>query len=580
MTEGGLKDDPRAALRDIQAALRRDRGNMDLLHQAAAAHRALGERPQAEQAEIAALQISETIPALREAARQMAAREFGEASRLAAEYLRNRPDDLAAITLSAEAAIALSVSHQAIPLLERVLSRAPSFMRARVLYANALMLSDRLTEAMRIIAPMIERRPDDVELVNLFSRIKTELGDHAGAAEANRTLVKLDPKSPEAHANLGDALRFAGQKEASIASYRMALTLDPNHGRTWWSLADLDAKLLSDEDLAQIQKALEARKDDPEHAGNLHFALGLIFDKRGEHDAAFTHFAAGNRMRKDAQPYDPQELTDKVTRFLDAMTPDRIPALAHATSDKPTPIFVLGMPRAGSTLVERMLGRHSQIEALGELSIAPHMVERIKRDAGEDKLAETIANLSDQALANMGEWYIARAREHMKTDASWFVDKLHMNWRHLPLILRMLPHARIIDIRRDAMDCCWSNTKVLFARGHPAASDLTDIARFYRDYVRQTDTLRERAPGRIYLQNYEALVDDIETQARAMFQAMQISFEPQVIDFHLSQDPVATASSEQVRKPLNRKGIGTWKPYAKHLTPLRDALGEFAENPA
>lgn len=580
MSDAGVTTDPRAALQAIHGKLQRDPKNMALLRQAAAAHRALGEREHAERAEIAALRLSEEVPALQQAAQAMKVREYEEASRLAADYLAKNPGDLAALALSAEAAIAIGVSYKAFPLLEQVLGRAPSFMRARIFYANALMLNDRLVEAMRIISPMLDRRPDDVELVNLASRIKTELGDHAGAAEANRTLAKLDAKSPDAHANLGDALRFAGDKQGSVASYRKALELDPHHGRTWWSLADLDAKAISDDDLSQIKAALEARKDDPEHAGNLHFALGLVYDKRGEADRAFEHFSAGNGMRKDAQPYDAQELTDRVDRFLEAMTAERIPALAPATSDKPTPIFVLGMPRAGSTLVERMLGRHSQIEALGELSIAPHMVERIKLDAGEDKLAETIAGLSDEALANMGDWYIARAREHMRSDAAYFVDKLHMNWRHLPLILRMLPQARVIDIRRNAMDCCWSNTKVLFARGHPAASDLNDIARFYRDYVRQTDTLRNRAPTRIHLQSYEALVDDIEQEAQAMFSAMDIPFEPQVIDFHLSQEPVATASSEQVRKPLNRKGIGAWTPYAKHLQPLRDALGDLAGDAA
>jgi len=331
------------------------------------------------------------------------------------------------------------------------------------------------------------------------------------------------------------------------------------------------------EDVAQMRKGLEQRAADPEHSGNLHFALGLVSDANGNVKDAFEQFSEGNRLRREAQPYEPNDISYQVDRYLEALDPSRIPDADRDASGGPIPIFVLGMPRAGSTLVERMLGRHSQIEGLGELAIVPHMVERIRQDVGPERLAETIAGLDQPALDSMGRWYVARARERMPTDSEYFVDKLHMNWRHLPLILRMLPQARIIDIRRGAMDCCWSNFKTLFSHGHPAANDLRDIGTFYRDYVRQTDELRSRAGARIHFQSYEALVDDIDVQSQSMFSALSISFEPQVTEFHLSKAPVATASSEQVRKPLNRKGIGAWQHYEPWLGPLRQELGELAE---
>ncbi len=228
-------------------------------------------------------------------------------------------------------------------------------------------------------------------------------------------------------------------------------------------------------------------------------------------------------------------------------------------------------------MVERILSRHSQIEALGELPIIAHMAQRIQRESASGTLAQSIASLDEATCNQMGQWYLARARERMKSDALYFVDKMHMNWRYLPLILRILPQALVIDIRRGAMDCCWSNFKVLFAAAHPAANDLTDIARFYQDYTRQCDTLRKQVPNRIHFLKYEALVDDFDQQAQSLFEALDIPFEQEVVDFHLSDAPVATASSEQVRAPLNRKGIDAWKPYAKHLQPLRSALGELAE---
>jgi tetratricopeptide (TPR) repeat protein len=573
-----LGSDPRSALADAQSLLRKTPQGTQLLRIAAAAHRALGERENAERAELTAIQQSAGIPALVSAVAQMNDQEFGEASRLAALHLQEEPDDLAALTLSAEAAIALGVPHKALGLLEEVLTRAPSFMRARVLYANALMLTDRLQDARRIIEPMVKRRPDDAELVNLLSRIQSELGDYASASQTNERLVQIDPKSPEALTNLGDSLRFSGQRDDAVSAYRRAIAQDPFHGRAWWSLADLDASALSTDDVAQIKEALENRTDQPEHAGNLHFALGIACDASEEPDEALQQFSAGNQLRRLAQPYDYRDLSAQIDRYLAAVTAERIPQAQLGNSSGPVPIFVLGMPRAGSTLVERMLGRHSDIEALGELPIAPHMVDRIRQDVGEENLEKTIAGLSSNALESMGQWYVARAQERMSSNRGFFVDKLHMNWRHLPLILRMLPQARIIDIRRDAMDCCWSNFKTLFARGHPAASDMADIGRFYRDYVRQTDELSNRAPGRIHLQDYEALVDSIEGEAATMFDALNIPFEPQVVDFHLSQGPVATASSEQVRQPLNRKGIGAWRPYSQWLGPMKEALGDYAND--
>ena len=573
---GKLETDPRAALADLQALLGQSPNDPRLLRASAKTHRKLGETVPAQKAEIAAIHNSGSVPILAQAAKQMDAQEFGEASRILAEYLPQEPEDLAALTLSAEAGIAMGVSHKVLPLLEQVLTRAPSFLRARILYANALMLSDRLTDALRIVEPIAARRPDDAEVVNLLSRIRSDLGDYAGATKANEELARIDLESPEAITNLGDSLRFDGKRKQAIAAYRRAIAQDAYHGRAWWSLADLDARALTEKDVSQIIEGLEQRGDQPEHAGNLHFALGIAYDAKGSAEQAFRQFADGNRLRRSAQPYDAQIITSQVDRYLGALSDSPKPSDHSVDPSDPTPIFVLGMPRAGSTLVERMLGRHSNIEALGELSIVPHMVDRVRNDSGEDKLEQTIAGLSEAALASMGQWYIARAAERMKSKSAFFVDKLHMNWRHLPLILRMLPQARIIDIRRGAMDCCWSNFKTLFARGHPAASDLSDIGHFYGDYVRQTDTLSQRYPGRIHLQHYEKLVGSIGEEAEAMFSALAIPFEPQVLEFHLSQDPVATASSEQVRKPLNRDGIEAWKAYEPWLGPLRDALGDLA----
>ena len=565
---------PRDALTEVQALLRTDPANGHALRLAAAAHRALGEGDNALRAEMAAIAASQRDPAMHAIARALEHGEYTEASRLAAEHLQRIPGDLAALTLSAESAIALGLPDRAEPLLSDVLRRAPAFARARELLLTALMQMDRLTEARALLLAMVKAQPDDDAGLRILARIESELGDFAAAARAGERIVQSPKASPEDWVNYGESLRFAGRKSDAAAIFRKARALDPAYGRAWWNLADLDAKAVTDADVAAMERALAIRGGDPEHAGNLHFALGIAYDARKQPEIAFTHFAAGNALRSKAQPYSPDETSEPVDRYLSALSPDMIPA--QSEGEGPVPIFVIGMPRSGSTLLERVLGSHSRIEALGELSIVPHMVMRLKRDQAPEELEARIAAMADAELRVLGEWYIDRASEHRRTDKPFFIDKLHMNWRHLPLILRMLPQARIIDVRRNALDCCWSNYKTLFARGHPAASDLGDIGRFFADSVRFTDRLREWSPERIHFLSYECLVEHFDEVASAAFAALGLDFEPACRDFHLSKDAVATASSEQVRRPLNRDGLGAWRLYEPWLGPLKEALGPLA----
>lgn len=569
---------PGEALRGVERHLAAHPRDPEALRIAAAAHRGLGRKDLAERAEIAAIDAGRTVPEIAEATRLVAARDFGGASRVAAMHLRRYPDDLGAATLSAETAIALGLPDRAIPLLERVLLRAPSYLMARTLLINALGQVDRLRDARSLLDPVVRRMPDSARFQELLAKIAGNQGDFATAIEASAAVTRLEGASVDAWLDYGDNLRFGGRKAEAIAAYRTAIGVAPDHGRVWWSLADIDAAALDDGDLSAIRDAIGNRAQEPDHLGNLRFALGMAEHARGNPAEAFAQFSAGNATRRAAEPHDAELVPDQVDRYLAELTADRIPPLRAPIEGQPTPIFIVGMPRSGSTLVERVLGRSTQVEALGELAIVPHMIERIKRDAPDGDLALAIANLPEDQLANMGQWYLERAGElaRQRPPRPYFTDKMHMNWRHLPLILRMLPQALVIDVRRDAMDCCWSNYRTLFARGHSAANDLADIGRFYRDYVRLTDGLRARAPDRIHLVCYEELVEDFDAGLRRLFAALGLDFEPGVAAFHLSDAPVATASSEQVRQPLNRKGIGAWRAYAPWLDPLRDALGDLA----
>jgi tetratricopeptide (TPR) repeat protein len=572
-----LATNPETAL--IQALTILKRGGTDprAFRLAAAAHRKLGEVDQAHRAELAAIHHSGRVPALAAAAKALEDGQPGEASRIAAEHLRSSPDDLAALTLSAESAIALKLADKAEPLLRMVLERAPHFAPALKLLISALMVQDKLVESRSLIQKLVAQQPKDEDSLRLLARVEADLGNQAAAVRVYELLLKLRDDAAELWLLYGDALRFLGRKIDSQLAYRRALSIDPNFGQAWWSLADLDPTAVDSNDVAEMEKVLFNCVEMPVHAANLRFALGMVLDAKGRHTEAFTHFEAGNALTRAAQPYNPDDLSAQIDRYMETLRKGQIPAMASAPPDKTTPIFIVGMPRSGSTLVERILGRHSSIEALGELPLIPHIIESLKREDATMPLEQRVAAFPPIRYVQLAQRYRDRAGERRHTERPFFTDKMHMNWRHLAVILRMFPEARIINVRRAALDCCWSNYKLLFARGHPAAASLGDIGRMYVDYDRFLEHMEAIAPGRILRLNYEALVENIESETRRMLDYVGVPFEVDCLNFHQSSQPVSTASSEQVRQPLNRDGIGTWQPYSKWLGPLRSALGELAD---
>lgn len=565
-----VKDDPNAALVQAHEILAQYPGFPVALRIAAAAHRQLNHVDEAHAAEVAAIHHSQRNPLLVRAVDALNRGDAGEASQLTAQLLQAEPDDLAALTLSAESALAFGLGKEAEDLLRIVRDRAPSFLAASSLLINALMLQDKLREALALADELVARQPNDATLLRLRARLLGDLGDYANSAAAIEQVLRQSPRAADAWVQLGDARRFMGMKEDAQSAYRAAIQHQPTYGLAWWSLATHDPSAISPLDMDAMRDALEARAGYPEDAGNLHFALATIYDRQRSYADAFRHFEQGNRLRLAAQPYDPAELSAMVDDQISNLGGNSIPPRGPVA--EPTPIFIVGMPRAGSTLLERIVGRHSDVEALGELPILPHLVERLRKKRPAETIGAIAASLNGKASDQFALAYLERAAERRRDTVSWFTDKLHMNWRHLPFALRAMPQAIVIDIRRSALDCCWSNYKTLFARGHPAASDLGNIAAFYRDYVRLTDHLAAIAPDRVYQLEFEQLVDDPERIVRDLCTFIGIDFDPEMLNFHRSSTPVATASSEQVRRPMNRDGIGAWRNYEAWLGPLQDRL--------
>lgn len=569
-----LAKEPRGAL-DLAQELLRSTPDPRVFRLAAEACRRLGMESDAEAAELAGIQAGLRVPELIKAAEAAGDGRGSEAKAIVDRFLRAEPGDLLALTMAAQADLQAWRLERAEERLRTVLGRAPKFLRAIMLLSECLTLQARIREAIVVVEQVVARKPDNQTALQNLAQLNAEANNHEKAAEIYGRLAELDSERPDFSIIHAQHLRILGRKDEAKAAFRRALAIDPNSGAAWWGLTNYFASDLTDADVAAMKEALAKRRDSPQDGGPLHIALSIIEERNGNYADAFRHVSAGKALREQADPYDPNGATSDVDRMLRTYTPELFAARHSAGFDDASPIFIIGMPRSGSTLLERILSCHSGIEAGGELPIMPRLHERLRRECA-DSYPERVATMPPREFDKLGRWYAERSRDYRTTDKPRFIDKLNSNWFHAGLIRLMLPSARIIDIRRNALDCCWSNYKMLFAEGHVAANDMRHIARFYRDYVRLVGGIEEASPGGILRVQYEELVDDIETVARRIFDFLGLEFEPACIDFHLAEGAVATPSSEQVRRPLNRDSIGSANPYREWLGPMIEELGDLA----
>jgi tetratricopeptide (TPR) repeat protein len=371
--------------------------------------------------------------------------------------------------------------------------------------------------------------------------------------------------------SFGHMLKTVGQLQQGVEAYRKAIELMPTLGEAWWSLANLKTVEFSQADIAAMETALangDVAKEDRFH---LDFALGKALEDRGQADAAFVHYADANALRRTELDYEADETTRFIDRLIEICTPAFFAARAGQGYEAPDPVFVLGMPRAGSTLVEQILSSHSQIEGTTELPDIPALARL------DPRYPLNLPDLSAEQLARQGEEFLRRSRIQRKTERPMFIDKLPNNWMNVPYIALILPNAKIIDARRHPLGCCFSNFKQHFAKGQAFSYSLSDMGRYYRDYVRLMAHIDRVQPGRVHRVTYENMVDDTEAEVRALLSYCGVEYEEACLAFHQTERAVRTPSSEQVRQPIFRDGTEAWKPFAAHLDPLRAALGEVLD---
>lgn len=506
-------------------------------------------------------------PPLMEAALALYENRLSEAERMLKAYLKADPFDVFAIRMLAELAGRLGRYRDAETLLTRAIELAPGFTAARANLAIVLHRQNRPAEALAMLDALIAEEPEHPGHANLKAGTLARLGDFDEAIRHYQDVLARVRDQPKVWMSYGHMLKTVGRLDDGIAAYRCALDLRPTLGEVWWSLANLKTYRFDDADIAAMEGALGRADLDDEDRFHLDFALGKAFEDRRDAEAAFTHYAAGNALRRARVSHDADAATRFVDKTIALATPDFFAARAGHGCEAPDPIFVLGMPRAGSTLIEQILSSHSLVEGTSELPDIPALALRLPDYPGG------MADVDPARLRAMGEEYLRRASVQRRTDRPYFVDKLPNNWAHLPFIHLILPRATIIDARRHPLSCCFSNFKQHFARGQAFAYDLADLGRYYADYVRLMAHVDRVLPGRVHRVIYERMVDDTEAEVRALLAACGLEFEAACLEFHKTERAVRTPSSEQVRQPIFRSGTEAWQAFDPWLDPLREALG-------
>jgi tetratricopeptide (TPR) repeat protein len=506
-------------------------------------------------------------PRLIDAAMAMNAQDIPRAEFLLREHLKADPFEVSAIRMLAELAGRIGRYKDSEALLRRALDLSPAFTAARANLALVLYRLNRPEEAIAELNQVVAEEPDNPGHANLQAAAMGRIGEFDEAIALYEKVLEQAPNQPRVWMSFGHMLKTVGRLEDGIAAYRRAIELMPALGEAWWSLANLKTVRFGDADIAAMEAALAGDKVAVEDRFHLDFALGKALEDRGEADASFAHYAKGNALRRTQLDYDPAETARYVNRLIEICTPAFFEQRAGQGCDASDPIFIVGMPRAGSTLVEQILSSHSQVEGTSELPDIP-MLARQDRD-----YPLGLGELAPEALRQLGEEFLRRTRIQRKTERPRFIDKLPNNWMHVAFIRLILPNATIIDARRHPLGCCFSNFKQHFAKGQAFSYDLADMGRYYAEYVRLMAHLDRVQPGQVHRVSYERMVDDTEAEVRALLTACGLDWEDACLAFHQTERAVRTPSSEQVRQPIYRDGTEAWKPFAAHLDPLRSALG-------
>lgn len=519
-------------------------------------------------------------PRLREAAALFHSGDLGRASKLLRTFLATHRDDPGALRLLAETTKREGRNDEARDLFELAVKAAPDFTAARFAFAKSLLAANRPDAALAEIDALLVKDPRNPLLREQRALTLEALEHHAETAAIWRKLLCDYPHRAEWWLRLGHALRGIGQLDECIEAYRQALAIRPSFGAAWWTLADLKTFRFGDAEIGEMESHLASADLPSADRTRIHFALGKACEDMKAFEQSFHHYARGNALHRMGLSHDPAELDNYVARCKEFFTREFFDARRGWGSESNDPIFVVGMGRSGSTLVEQILASHPAIEGTGELTEIYPLARRLLAEFGggdRNGFPGVLAKMSRDLADQLGREYLARAGLHRKLGRPHFADKMGANFANVGLIALILPNAKIIDVRRHPLACCFSNFAQLFPKGQEATYRLADIGRAYRDYVELMVHFDRVLPGKVHRVCYERLVGAPETEIRQMLDYLGLPFDEVCLRFYETGRVVTTISSQQVRNPIYHDAVERWRNYEPWLSPLKSALGPVLE---
>ncbi len=514
---------------------------------------------------------------LQQAAQHIAVGRIDEAQKALGEYLTKRPEDADALALMARALVRQGRKREATAVLERAAALAPDFAGARFNLANLLAQQNRFDAALDQLDALLAQDPGNALFLQLMANIFETTGENERSLAICETLAKDNPGRAECWVSYGHALRALGRKDEAVAAYREAIALVPQSGLAWWSLANMKTAKFGEAEIDAMRRQLARPDLAGEDRIHLQFALGKAYEDAREFEKSFEQYAKANAATRLRIEYDPDTLGKGVAANKALFTREFFASRGAQGCDAPDPIFVLGRPRSGSTLIEQILSSHSQIEGTAELPYITAMAARLEgreSSAYGTEYLKVLARMSADELRRLGEEYMAVTRVHRKQGRPLFIDKKPGNFPHVGLIHMILPNAKIVDARRHPVACSLSMFKHYSSKGRLRQAEL---GRFYRDYVALMAHFDAVLPGRVHRVIYEEMVADPEREVRALLDYLGLPFEETCLRFYETERTVLTPSSEQVRRPITGEAVDYWKNYEPWLGPLIRSLGSVFE---
>ena len=536
---------------------------------------AAGKPGEARQMTAQAEWLSRLAPEVRATMNHLHEGRLLKAEHLCRAYLVNNKTDVEAMRLLAEIGERFNVLDDAEFLLESAVEFEPENISARIDYIKILRKRQKYKEALREAKLLYDRNPGDPVFQSHLAIESMHNNQFERAFELFDKVLEKMPGDPTTLTTRGHALKTYGRQDDAVESYRAAFRSLPEYGEAYFGLANLKTYRFTDAEIDAMKT--QESNEQLGHTNRIHicFSLGKALEDRGEYRESFSYYERGNELKRVQSRYTADEMTVELQAQSEVCTAELFEKHAGHGYAAPDPIFIVGLPRAGSTLLEQILASHSQIDGTLELPnilALAHRLRRRKRVTEESQYPKILHELTGDQLEEFGQKFIDETRVH-RAGAPFFIDKMPNNFRHVGLIKLILPNAKIIDARRHPMDCCFSGFKQLFADGQEFTYGLEQVGRYYRDYVDLMDHWDRVLPGKILRVQYEDVVADVETQVRRILDYCGLDFEESCVEFHKTERVVRTASSEQVRQPINKKGIAQWRNYEPWLGDLKEALG-------